>query len=83
MPAAIALRVEASGMQRASLDPMTLFVLSILGGAFIGFGAVFATTVSAGSVFAVGPDGAGAISASLPFGVVRFLTGWRSRWGSF
>src|SRR5580698_7202358 len=75
MPAAIALRVEASGVQTASLDPVTLLVLSILGGAFIGFGAVFATTVSAGSVLAVGPDGLAVISASLPFGVVRLLTG--------
>jgi formate transporter len=75
MPAAIAVRVEASGVQRASLDPVTLFVLSILGGAFIGFGAVFATTVSAGSVLAVGPDGAAIISAGLPYGVVRLLTG--------
>ena len=75
MPAAIAVRVEASGVQRASLDPLTLFVLSILGGAFIGFGAVFATTVSAGSVVAVGPDGAAIFSAGLPYGVVRLLTG--------
>jgi formate transporter len=75
MPAAIAVRVEASGVQRAALDPVTLLVLSVLGGAFIGFGAVFATTVSAGSVLAVGPDGAAIVSASLPYGVVRLLTG--------
>ena len=75
MPAAIAVRVEASGVQRAALDPATLFVLSILGGAFIGFGAVFATTVSAGSVVAVGPDGVAIFSAGLPYGVVRLLTG--------
>jgi formate transporter len=75
MPAVIALRVEASGVQRASLDPMTLLVLSILGGAFVAFGAVFATTVSAGSIVAVGADGAAAYSASLPYGIVRLLTG--------
>ena len=57
MPAAIAVRVEASGVQRAALDPATLFILSILGGAFIGFGAVFATTVSAGGVVAVAGRG--------------------------
>ena len=75
MPASIAMRVEASGVQRASLDPLTLFVLSILGGAFVAFGAVFATTVSAGSVLAVGPDGGTAFSASLPYGIVRLLAG--------
>lgn len=75
MPAAIAVRVEASGVQRASLDPLTLLVLSVLGGAFIGFGAVFATTVSAGSAVAVGPDGVTIFSAGLPYGVVRLLTG--------
>ena len=75
MPAAIAVRVEVSGVQRASLDPVTLFVLSILGGAFISFGGVFATTVSAGSVLAVGPDGAAIFSTGLPFGVIRLPTG--------
>jgi len=75
MPAAMALRAEASGVQRASLDPLTLFVLSILGGAFVAFGAIFATTVSAGSVLAVGPDGGTAFSASLPYGIARLLTG--------
>ena len=75
MPATIAVRVEASGVQRASLDPVTLLVLSILGGAFIGFGAVFATTVSAGSSLAIGPDGLIAFSAGLPYGVARLLSG--------
>jgi formate transporter len=75
MPAAIALRVEASGVQRALLDPTTLLVLSVLGGAFVAFGAIFATTVSAGSAVAVGSDGATVFSASLPYGIVRLLTG--------
>ena len=44
------------------MDPLTLLVLSVLGGAFISFGAIFATTVSAGS-------------ANLPYGVMRLLTG--------
>ena len=75
IPAAIAVRVEASGVQRASVNPLTLLILSVLGGAFIGFGAIFATTVSAGSVVAVSSDGANILSAGLPYGVVRLLSG--------
>lgn len=63
LPADMAVRAEASGVQRAATDPVTIFVLSILGGAFIAFGAIFATTVIAGA------------GASVPFGVVRLLTG--------
>ena len=62
MPAAMALRAEESGVKRASTDPVTLLVLSVLAGAFISFGAIFATTVSAGS-------------ADLPYGVGRLLMG--------
>jgi formate transporter len=62
MPAAMALRAEESGVKRASTDPVTLLLLSVLAGAFISFGAIFATTVSAGS-------------ADLPYGVGRLLMG--------
>ena len=44
------------------MDALTVLVLSVLAGAFISFGAIFATTVSAGS-------------AGLPYGVGRLLTG--------
>jgi formate/nitrite transporter len=62
MPAVMAVRAEESGVKRASLDPVTLLVLSVLAGAFISFGAIFATTVSAGS-------------SELPYGVARLLAG--------
>lgn len=62
MPATMAVRAEESGVKRASIDPITLFALSILAGAFISFGAIFATTVSAGAV-------------GMPYGVVRLLIG--------
>jgi formate/nitrite transporter len=65
LPSAMALRAEAGGVTRAAMDPLSVFVLSILAGAFIAFGAVFATTVGAGGV---GPD-------ALPYGVMRLLTG--------
>jgi len=61
MPASMAIRAEESGVKRAATDPVTVFVLSILAGAFISFGAVFATTVTAGG--------------GLPYGVARLLTG--------
>jgi len=62
MPASMAVRAEQSGVKRASLDLTTLVVLSITAGAFISFGAIFATTVSAGAT-------------GLPYGVVRLLIG--------
>ena len=73
----MAVRAEESGVKRASTDPLTLLVLSVLAGAFISFGAIFATTVSAGSIAITAPDGAAAFSAGLPYGVMRLLTGLR------
>ena len=75
MPAAMAARAEESGVRRAAMDPITVFVLSILAGAFISFGAAFATTVGAGSVFMAGQDGAAAFSGALPYGFTRLLVG--------
>jgi formate transporter len=62
MPAAMAVRAEETGVKKATTDPLTLFVLSVLAGAFIAFGALFATTVGAGSM-------------GLPYGVMRLLIG--------
>ena len=45
-----------------------------MAGAFISFGAVFATTVSAGHIVISPADGA-TFSAALPYGAVRLLTG--------
>src|SRR5262245_34717592 len=62
MPADLAIRAEEAGIKRASADLRSTFVLAILAGAFISFGAIFATTVSAGST-------------GLPYGVAKLLTG--------
>lgn len=75
MPAAMAIRAEETGIRRAAMDPLTLLVLSVLAGAFISFGAIFATTVSAGSMVVTTADGAPGFVATLPYGVVRLLTG--------
>jgi formate transporter len=75
MPPAMAVRAEESGVRRAATDPLTIFILSVLGGAFVAFGAIFATTVSAGSIAVVSADGATALSAGLPYGITRLLVG--------
>lgn len=62
LPAEMAVRAEQAGVRRAAMDPVTVFVLSVMGGAFISFGAIFATTVTAGS-------------SALPYGVARLLSG--------
>lgn len=75
LPASMAERAEQTGVRKASTDLLTLMVLSVLAGAFISFGAIFATTVSAGSVTIVSADGATALIASPPYGIMRLLTG--------
>jgi formate transporter len=75
MPAAMAMRAAETGATKASTDPLTVLVLAILAGAFIGFGAILATTVSAGHIAVATADGAPAFSTGLPYGVVRLLTG--------
>jgi formate transporter len=74
LPDAMAIRGEQLGVKKAATDPLILFVLAVLGGAFISFGAIFATTVSAGSISVTGADGL-ALSGQLPFGVTKLLTG--------
>jgi len=62
MPPAIAARAEQVGVKKASSGVLTVLALAVLGGAFISFGAIFATTVSAGG-------------GALPYGVLRLLSG--------
>jgi|KBSSwiStaDraftv2_1062776.scaffolds.fasta_scaffold559013_2 formate/nitrite transporter len=62
VPLEMAVRAEQSGVNRAAMDSLTVFVLSLMGGAFVAFGAIFATTVSAGA----GPS---------DYGVTRLLVG--------
>ena len=63
LPREIALKAEAIGVQKTRLDFLSLVALAVLAGAFIGLGAMFATTVLAGA------------DAVLPFGVSRLLSG--------
>ncbi|HLC02519.1 MAG TPA: formate transporter FocA [Anaerolineales bacterium] len=63
LPAEMAQRAEYIGVRKAEMPVLTTLVLAVLAGAFIGLGAVFATTVAAGT------------SGVLPYGLARLLTG--------
>jgi formate/nitrite transporter FocA (FNT family) len=75
LPTTMARRAEETGVKRVATDPLTFFTLSVLAGVFISFGAIFATTVMAGSVAMSSPDGSPAGYATLPYGIVRLLAG--------
>ncbi len=62
LPVEMAKKAEDVGLKKANLDFWTLFALSVLAGAFIALGAVFATTISTGG-------------SALPYGVNKALTG--------
>ena len=61
-PPGMAAKAEGVGVKKAGLDALTMFALAILAGAFIAVGAIFATTVLAGT-------------STLPYGVARLLGG--------
>jgi len=63
IPAAMAAKAEQVGTMKAKLDALSTFMLAVLAGAFIALGAVFATTVTAGS------------AGTLSFGVSKLLGG--------
>jgi len=75
LPPAMAARAEQIGVKKAATNAVSLLVLAGLAGAFISLGAIFATTVSAGSVSITTAEGAKAYAAGLPYGVVRLLSG--------
>ncbi len=75
LPPAMAAKAEDLGVKKANLKAFNMFMLAILAGAFIGIGAIFATTVAAGSISIKDPAGAAAFATGLPYGVVRLLTG--------
>lgn len=63
LPAEIARKAEATGVAKAAMDGVRLFVLAVLAGAFIGLGAMAATTLWTGTAGVV------------PFGIARMLGG--------
>ena len=76
LPPEMATRAEYLGVRKAEMPFLKMFMLSVLAGAFISLGAIFATTVSAGGMTVTGLDGAAAFNTGLPYGVTRLLTGF-------
>ncbi len=75
VPADMAVKAEAVGIKKASMPFWNMFVLAVLAGAFIAMGAIFATTIGAGSMAVKDAAGAAAFSTGLPYGVTRLLMG--------
>lgn len=75
LPAEMATRAEYVGVRKAETPVIKMFALAVLAGAFIALGAIFATTISSGSVPIRAADGALVYSSSLPYGVTRLLSG--------
>ncbi len=62
LPPNMAAKAENAGITKANLPAMPMFGLAALAGAFIGLGAIFATTITTGG-------------SELPFGVTKLLGG--------
>jgi len=62
LPPEMAAKAELIGVKKASLDWISMSALAVLAGAFIAMGALYATTILAGS-------------AALPYGMARLLAG--------
>jgi formate/nitrite transporter len=62
IPQEMAEKAEAVGIRKAAMPFLPMFALAVLAGAFIALGAMFATTVYAGS-------------SAMPYGVARLLMG--------
>jgi len=75
LPVDMAAKAEQLGVRKVNLKWVNMFALAILAGAFIALGAIFATTVSAGSFSSTLPEAEGAIATAWPPGFVRLLSG--------
>jgi len=75
LPAEMAARAEYLGVRKAEMPFLKMFMLSVLAGAFISLGAIFATTIGAGGMAFTSTDGIVVFNTSLPYGVTRLLMG--------
>ena len=75
LPQEMATRVEYLGVRKAELSFVKTFMLAILAGAFISLGAIFATTVGAGSIAIATAGGDAAFTTGFPYGFNRLLVG--------
>ncbi len=76
LPQEMANRAEYLGVRKAEMPFLKMLMLSVLAGAFISLGAIFATTVSAGGISVMASDGTVVSNAALPYGVTRLLAGF-------
>jgi formate transporter FocA len=63
VPQDMARKAEIAGVAKVNLGPFRMFALAVLAGAFIGLGAIFATTVTTG------------VGGVYPYGVTKLLGG--------
>jgi formate transporter len=75
LPAGMAAKAEDLGVKKANLKAPNMFALAVLAGGFISMGAIFATTVAAGSMPIKDAAGVTAFSTGFPYGVIRLLMG--------
>lgn len=75
LPSEMAKKAEAIGVRKAEMPAFTMFVLALLAGAFISFGAIFATTIASGAMTVLAAEGSIAFTTALPYGITRLLTG--------
>lgn len=75
LPQEMAMRAEYLGARKAEMPFIKTFMLAVLAGAFIALGAIFSSTVGAGSMVVLGPAGEVVFNAGLPFGVSKLLSG--------
>jgi formate/nitrite transporter len=75
LPPDMAVKAETIGVKKANMAAGKLFLLAILAGAFIALGAIFATTVSAGTITIKDAFGFVTASSALPYGITRLVAG--------
>ncbi len=76
LPHEMAERAEQVGVRKAGMPGLKMFMLAVLAGAFIALGAIFATTVGAGSLPVTSvADGSVPFIVGMPFGLARLLSG--------
>jgi formate transporter len=76
LPPEMATRAEYLGVRKAEMSFIKMFMLSVLAGAFISLGAIFATTIGAGGMSVAASDGTIRFNTGLPYGVTRLLMGF-------
>ena len=73
LPPEMAKRAEYVGVRKAETPLITMVALAVLAGAFISLGAIFYTTVAAGSVSIKTAAGDPAFTTALPYGLSRLI----------